>query len=176
MIFTSYESSMMAMLTFRPAVSSDAGDLFTWRNDPDSRAASLSQDVVSRDGHDRWFASSLESTTRWIYLAVDEESGSSVGVCRFDLAEQDATAEVSINLNPNWRGRGLSGTVLTGGIAAFRAASALAVPLTATIRSSNAASARIFTAAGFVPVGADGDIDYYRLGRPIRLDWGRPRR
>jgi RimJ/RimL family protein N-acetyltransferase len=164
MTFTSYESSMMPMLTIRPAVPSDGGALFEWRNDSDSRAASLSQDAIPRDTHDRWFASSLASPTRWIFLAVDTASGDRVGMCRFDLDDDASSAEVSINLGPDWRGRGLSGEVLGGGIAAFREAHPPAVPLTASIRSTNAASARLFTAAGFTVVARRGDVDEYRLG------------
>jgi RimJ/RimL family protein N-acetyltransferase len=164
MTFTSYESSMMPMITIRPAVENDSQDLFTWRNDPDSRQASISQAVVSREDHERWFASSLASPRRAIYLAIDSQSGESIGMCRFDLDESATVAEVSINLNPKWRGRGLALSVLTEAIKSFRLSAGKAVPLTATVRSTNPASARIFVNAGFLLTATDGGLDHYRAG------------
>lgn len=161
MTFTSYESSMMPMITIRPAVENDSQDLFTWRNDPDSRQASISQAVVSREDHERWFASSLASPRRAIYLAIDSQSGESIGMCRFDLDESATVAEVSINLNPVWRGRGLAAAVLAEAISQFRADTGVAITLTATIRSSNPASASIFRRAGFETTSATGE--FHRL-------------
>jgi RimJ/RimL family protein N-acetyltransferase len=160
MTFTSYESSMGAMISFRPATTSDSDALFEWRNDPDSREASLSRDPVSRDDHDAWFARSLHSTARWIVMATDE-SGERIGMCRFDLDVASSSAEISINLNPAWRGRGLASTVLDGGIAAFREHNPNLIRLTATIRHSNRASARIFLGHGFELEASEGGVDHY---------------
>jgi RimJ/RimL family protein N-acetyltransferase len=140
---------MMTVIRIRPAVEDDSTALFEWRNDEVSRQASISQDPVARDDHDRWFASSLASSRRSIYLAIDDESGERVGMCRFDLDESGSTAEVSINLNPVWRGHGLAGEVLALAIERYGSSETGRVPLTATIRSTNPASARIFVNAGF---------------------------
>jgi RimJ/RimL family protein N-acetyltransferase len=163
MTFTSYESSMMTMITFRPVAAADSADLFEWRNDRVTREASVSQDPVSRADHERWFGASLALSTRWIYLAIDDESTQSVGMCRFDLGTDGDGVEVSINLNPAWRGRGIAFDVLTGGIARFREDHHPTAPLSATIRTTNRASARIFTRAGFTLVGSSDPYDYYRL-------------
>ena len=154
---------MMPMITMRPAVGSDSRDLFEWRNDIGTRQASVVQDLVSVDDHERWFAESLESSTRWIYLAIDEESGLSVGMCRFDLDAELASAEVSINLAPTWRGKGLALEVLIEGVSRFRQDYGLPAPLTATIRGTNRASERIFMKAGFALVGTAGPFNHYRF-------------
>jgi RimJ/RimL family protein N-acetyltransferase len=161
MTFTSYESTMTMMINFRPAVASDSDDLLDWRNDPDSRRASISQDPVDRQTHEPWFTNSLSSPDRWICIAVDEPSGEKVGMCRFDSDRSHSEVEVSINLNPVWRGRGIATNVLTGALDWFRAVNATDVPLTATIRSTNVASARIFRNAGFDQISADDGVDYY---------------
>jgi RimJ/RimL family protein N-acetyltransferase len=154
---------MMTVIRIRPAVEDDSTALFEWRNDEVSRRASISQDPVARDDHDRWFASSLASARRAIYLAIDDESGERVGMCRFDLDESGSTAEVSINLNPGWRGHGLAFPVLASAIEHYREHHALRIPLTATIRMSNLASARVFLSAGFVVTSSVEPLDHYLL-------------
>ena len=151
------------MITFRRATAADSGDLFDWRNDPVTRAASVSQDPVAREDHALWFDASLASNARWIYLAIDDESSQSVGMCRFDLNPGGEDVEVSINLNPEWRGKGLAFDVLAGGLARFREDRGSTAALTATIRTSNQPSARIFTRAGFTLVDSVDQFDHYRL-------------
>jgi RimJ/RimL family protein N-acetyltransferase len=164
MTFTRYESSMGGMITFRPAVASDSEDLYEWRNDPDSRGASGSQKPVPRAEHDIWFSAAISSRDRIIYLAVDSGSGASVGMCRFDIDREALTAEVSINLDPARRGAGLAYPILDGAIARFRMDSGSALRLTATIRSTNKASARIFRKAGFVMMpSSSAPFDQYVL-------------
>jgi RimJ/RimL family protein N-acetyltransferase len=152
---------MARVITFRPVAAADSGDLFDWRNDELTRSASVFQDEVQREEHDRWFSDSLESDRRTIYIAVDGESGESIGMCRFDsLGDR---AEVSINLSPSWRGRGIAADVLGGAIGAYRESAVGALPLVATIRRENVASARIFEKAGFERTSADAGYDYFRL-------------
>jgi RimJ/RimL family protein N-acetyltransferase len=153
---------MSGMITFRPAVESDSDDLYDWRNDGDSRAASGSQTPVLRSEHDDWFAAALAAPDRSIYIAVDSAAHISVGMCRFDRGD-DGSAEVSINLNPARRGTGLSYPVLDGAIARFRSDRGSAIRLTATIRSTNEPSTQIFRKAGFVKTSSSGQFDHYVL-------------
>jgi RimJ/RimL family protein N-acetyltransferase len=157
---------MSGMITFRSASLDDSHDLFGWRNDPLTRAASGSQDPVSRSEHDRWFAASLASARRWIYIAVDTADETRVGMCRFDLDDDGDSAEVSINLDPARRGTGLAYPVLEGAIARFRSDTGSAIELTATIRATNEASARTFRKAGFVLASSGAPFDYYVLAQP----------
>jgi len=93
----------------------------------------------------------------------DSEAPSSrVAVCRFDLTT-DGSAEVSINLNPAYRGKGLSRSVLEAAIATFENEVDDSPELTATIRPANSASIRIFTSAGFTFSGTDdgGEFNHY---------------
>jgi RimJ/RimL family protein N-acetyltransferase len=149
-------------LTIRRVIEADSELLFLWRNDPATRAASLSTAEVTHAEHERWFRASLADPLRRLFLLLlDAPSPDAVAVCRFDLVE--ATAEVSINLNPRYRGLGLSGAVLAGAIAAFRAEGRPDVMLTATIRVDNESSIRLFERAGFRPAESANGVTHYEL-------------
>jgi RimJ/RimL family protein N-acetyltransferase len=160
---------MVAMITLRVADARDAPQVFAWRNDPHTRAASVATGEIGWDEHEAWFARSLEASHRTLYVAEDPDAdGAGVGMVRFDHDDAD-TAEVSINLNPAYRGRGLGLQVLTSAIAMYDDAMG-GLALIATIRGSNAASIRLFEAAGFGYSDAQdavgGFLTYRRPGRP----------
>jgi RimJ/RimL family protein N-acetyltransferase len=152
---------MAADLLIRAAQDADSGDIWRWRNDATTRAMSLSTAEISWDAHAAWFAQALADASRRFYVA--EVDGAKVGMCRFDLAHDGASAEVSINLNPDLRNQGWGAPLLAAGIARFR--QDFPVTITATIRPDNAASQRIFSRCGFVQVDNDGrdGFGHYRL-------------
>lgn len=147
------------MITIRAADPGDEQALYDWRNDPQTRAASGSSQPISREDHREWYVRSLTSPARSILIAIDDEAVS-MGMVRFD--RDDNGAEVSINLNPAFRGRGLGAEVLRAGIADFESRWP-STPLRARIRAANPASIRLFEAVGFVYAGEhDGMRDYRR--------------
>ncbi|KRC60449.1 hypothetical protein ASE14_05355 [Agromyces sp. Root81] len=148
----------MAEIEFRRARLSDAAAVFEWRNDSTSRAASVSTGEISWAGHVEWFESALADPLREIYIAVESDS-SAVGMCRFD--ERTDAAEVSINLAPSVRGKGIASVVLRGAIDAYREDHPGTGRLTAVIRPSNTASVRLFERLGFTRLGGDGEFDRY---------------
>lgn len=149
----------MTAIHVRRAVEADSRALFDWRNDPTTREGSVSTDVVEWPQHETWFRASLANPSRRIYIAeIDGSVESRVGMCRFDRDGDDA--EVSINLNPAFRGRGISGAVLRAAIDAYRE-SEHPVGLIARIRPQNVASVRLFKSAGFVRTRRDLDVDWF---------------
>jgi len=145
-------------LRARPANAEDSRDLFDWRNDPLTRAASRSIEPVTWAHHEKWFSGVLADEHRELYIVEIEATSESVGMCRFD-SEAGDLAEVSINLNPALRGRGLSVPVLLAAVEKFRDGGGGA--LTATIRPENTASIRVFEKAGFRLVSSSGDFNTY---------------
>lgn len=141
--------------------------LFDWRNDVDTRQASVSTQSLEWSEHLPWLEAALADKTRHIYIVEDGAVGSdrSIGVCRFDVegGPTGTAAEVSINLNPTVRGQGLAGPVLDAAIKRFRSDIADATELRATIRPTNVASTRVFVAAGFRIERSDDEFDYYTL-------------
>jgi RimJ/RimL family protein N-acetyltransferase len=151
------------MISIRRATANDSADLLAWRNDERTRLASVSQEPVSAEDHEGWLSRSLASRDRVLYIGtLPNASGAdqSVGMCRFDLAD-GGTAEVSINLNPSFRGRGLAAQLLARAIESLEESGEAPTRLTATIRSENAASTRIFIGCGFTEVRRDDDYVYF---------------
>src|ERR1035437_4870882 len=76
-----------APLVARRATVADSRQLWTWRNDPATRAGSKSHTEVPWDDHHRWFTASLARTDR-ILLVVQDPVGP-VGTVRWDLKGPD---------------------------------------------------------------------------------------
>ena len=129
----------------RPARAEDALDVWQGRNDPAARAASFDTHEVPLEVHRAWFRRALDDRDRC--LLIVEEDGVAAGVVRFDRG--DDAWEVSINMAPERRGRGLGIDALQ------RAARWLTVHegaarIRAQVRTENDASLRTFASAGYV--------------------------
>jgi L-amino acid N-acyltransferase YncA len=144
------------MVTVRPAGEQDSLDLLAWRNDPVTRAASIESHPVSRAAHEAWFARVLADPHRVLYIGYD--SGTSIGMVRFDAAEDGRGAEISLNVAPAQRGRGLGRELLLAAISRYREAVGPPKMLRARIRPGNEASLRLFRGAGFSTLGGSGDM------------------
>lgn len=153
----------MTSLTIRRASELDSRDLFEWRNDPHTRAVSLSTNEVTWEDHERWFSATLANPARHIFIckAILDGADESIGMVRFDLNEVGASAEVSINVNPSARGRGFGAQTLIAGIDAFLSGEPDVRQLSAQIRESNVASVAIFTKVGFVLTRSEGGVGHY---------------
>jgi RimJ/RimL family protein N-acetyltransferase len=122
----------------RPASGADALDVLAWRNDPVTRAMARNQDEVDTAAHLAWFGKALADPRRT--FLIGEVDGEKIGMVRFDRGEE---TEVSINLDPAHRSRGLSYPLLMAGLAYVGG------DVWAEIRPENTASLRLFERAGF---------------------------
>jgi UDP-2,4-diacetamido-2,4,6-trideoxy-beta-L-altropyranose hydrolase len=84
-------------IEIRAAREDDSQKLFEWRNHPTIRAVSRSSDMISWESHQKWFASVLTATDK--FLLIGQIGGIPVGVARFDRRSDEA--EVSIYLVPD---------------------------------------------------------------------------
>ena len=136
----------------------DTDLLFGWANDAGARAWSTSSRAISREEHDRWMTFNVHTgyPTHWVMIA-DTDFGS-VGVVRFDMVKNDVmNYRVSITIGSNHRGHGY-------GYAALERACHIMSDsvLLAEIKSSNAASRRIFEKCGFEEHGRSSAAINYR--------------
>lgn len=152
----------MSVIRVRHAVADDSAEIFRWRNDPQTRQMSIVTDPVPWDRHVAWYQDALRRSERFLYVGESNE-GVAIGVCRFDLREISGEAEVSINLSPAARGRGLSSQLLEESIRAFRLDRGNAVSLVATVKSHNVASIRCFERVGFMKESEKAECIYFRL-------------
>ena len=133
-------------VTLRPARHDDCRRIWLWRNDEETRRASFDAAPIALESHERWFQATLRSPERRLYII--EAVGEAAGVVRLDLEGERAT--VSINLAPEWRGRGFGPLALErltrvafGTLGLDR--------LLASVKVDNRASLAAFEKAGFTP-------------------------
>ena len=134
----------------RKATKADALDVLSWRNDPLTRSMSRASDEVGEAPHLEWFEQAVADPSRT--LLIGEVDGQKIGMVRFDHGEE---IEVSININPACRGRGLSYALLTESMTWVRGT------LVAEIRAENLASQRLFEHAGFSFCGVRDELRRY---------------
>ena len=151
-----------AEITVRYATVADSRDLWLWRNDPLTRAMSKDDGEVSWEDHSAWFAKIMARPETALFIG--EQQGGKIGMCRFDRNLERATCVVSINLNPDHRGRGLSTLLLRRALAEF--ATGFSGDFLAEIRTDNLASRQCFLKNGFEHEGEAGQFEHYRLSPP----------
>ena len=153
-------SQMASMLcSFRDAQYEDAELLWQWRNDPEVRSVSFSQDVISLDSHRDWLAKRLDDSGTKIWIAQDQ-SHRPVGQIRFDSHVDGQISVISIILDQSVRGRGLGQHLIEKACRAFFDSNS-SQEIVAQIKPGNTASERAFRRAGFVaiePMIIDGKI------------------
>ncbi len=136
----------------RRAEPADAERLWQWRNDPETRQASLDGQEIPFERHLEWLEAQLRSADVALYI-IEGADRRPCGQVRLNRQQQGG-ALVSIGLAREARGQGL-------GVAALREILLAAhrpdwaTPLYAVIRDANAASRRAFEAAGFTGPSAE---------------------
>lgn len=129
----------------RAARQDDAGVLLAWRNQPDVRLYSRTQDIIAPDSHARWLRDVIASPNRHLMIGCRE--GKPVGVVRLDV-EGDA-GEVSIYLAPEARGRDNGTALLRAQEAWLRASLPGVTRLIAVVLGDNVASRKLFLKNGY---------------------------
>jgi L-amino acid N-acyltransferase YncA len=132
-------------VTMRAAATSDCESIWRWRNADFVRQRSKTPGSISWSTHRAWFEAVLSDPNR--RLLIGEADGAPVGVLRFDVTEDEATA--SVFLTPQGRGRGIGLELLMQGQIWLRSNASHVVRIKAEICSSNAASIEAFKAARY---------------------------
>ena len=139
-------------IKIRVAELRDCKSVYDWRVDTQSAAMSRAVLTPSMEEHRMWFENSLSDGNRKLFIG--ELGAEKLGVCRFDFHNKVAAAEVSINMKPSVRGRGLGKRLL------FECVEYYLVNhrhnLFAEVKRHNKASLTIFKSAGF-EVSSSGD-------------------
>jgi pseudaminic acid synthase len=143
------------LISLRPATLEDAAILRAWRNDRVTRANSRTQGEVNAEEHLAWLRATLLNPDRRLLVAVNQDR--LVGQIRLD--KNGSSAEISVTVAPDSRGRGFACSMLR---MAEQVARDLGVStLLAEIHSHNQASIKSFKRAGFysfVQPGGAGNL------------------
>ncbi len=149
-------------ISFFPAnqdkYSSDAYLIWEWRNDPITRFMSRTGNPILFEEHQKWYERTLKDPKKVILMAF--LNGIATGMVRFDLLSS-TSAEISININPMMRGKGLGSAILIEACQYGKNTLNLS-EITAEIKAENRSSIKIFENAGFELSGViDGFRKYF---------------
>ena len=138
--------------------------IWEWRNDETTRAMFINQDFVSWESHEKWYSKALNDNNRHFY--VGRLGDDLAGVIRFDKLENaDHTYDVSINIDPNKRGKGVGKQFLSKAIEIFLQDVLDAKTIIAEIKKENIPSTRTFLSAGFQEDGSSKEMNKYLFTR-----------
>lgn len=135
-------------LHLRLATVQDGPLLWSWRNDPQVRANSFSQDEVAWNVHLDWLSRTLNSDHSRVWIL--EQDGVPVGQIRYDRCGDEL--EIDYSIDPAHRGRGL-GTLLLQLSGPMACQELTATRIVGITFCGNTASERSFEQAGFVRAG-----------------------
>jgi len=125
-------------------------EILPWRNDPRVRIWSKTNRVVSYQEHLAWFqqrSTKLDNEPIFAYFA----NSTFIGMVRLDQVAKNSL-EVSLIINPEYRGRGFGARILHDVCKYFVAMKSAEMKLTAVIHSENLASLALFSSSGFTKV------------------------
>lgn len=144
-------------IVVRPVRSTDMDTLFELANDKLVRGNSFHSGAISYEEHQRWFhAKTADSDTT--LLILENAWGQFVGQIRFE--QRLDSAEVSIGICAEFRGKGLSPLALSLALDYFRRRSSS--PVVARVKAENKPSFALFTGSGFVCISEDDGVFTFR--------------
>ncbi|MBT7260674.1 MAG: GNAT family N-acetyltransferase, partial [Desulfobacula sp.] len=145
-------------LRIRHTLITDMEIYFLWVNDPVSRKSAFNNKDITWDTHKAWFEKKIDST-RTIMWVLETRQGLPVGQIRFDIENNTANLDYSLDLFV--RGRGWAKILLTMGINAFKAENRQ-VSVRAEVKNENYQSCMAFQCIGFTKE-KQGGVTVFRL-------------
>ena len=142
-------------LRLRPATEDDARLLFDWRNDPQTRSASLNTGALVYEDHFDWLKQALSNPSRQILIGELEETGEALGTVRLDQSAE--STQLSWTVAPEARGKGFAKIMVQMAVAG------LSGVVCAEVKAGNLASQKVAEYAGLQLDHQAGGILYYRF-------------
>jgi len=137
----------MENILTRKAVAQDKKIVWEWWNDQLTRKMMKLNEYVPWENHTKWFDNTINSDTRVLLVSIVEDK--KIGVVRFDLKSKDIY-EVSINLNPDFRGQGYGSKILQSSLKFFLETNTETKKFFAMFKKINISSKKTFLKNGFV--------------------------
>lgn len=150
-------------LRMRHAMQSDELLLLEWANDPDVRRNAFNVDPIAPEAHHAWFLQKLANPASVILIGEDAQ-GLPVGQVRFDVQNNEAIIDVSVDRL--FRGRGVGERLLRLALDTYFEMGHAAMPV-AEVKRENQASCRLFQQVGFqLSSSPSRGADSYRFVLP----------
>jgi len=153
----------MSDVMLRYAEECDKKILLDWKNDPDTKKASINTGDISEAQHDEWFERTQNNPNQHLFIGF-EFGGVRVGTVRFDENVTEDFVEASITVAPKLRGIGYGKKLLSRGCSHFFNNYRYDF-IKATIKKDNLRSQKLFEKVGFERSGEKDTNLIYRLRR-----------
>ena len=137
----------MKKIVLRRADKKDCRDLWAWRNHPEVRKWHFNAKIIEYKIHVKWFEGKIGSDNACIYIAENQKK-EKTGQIRMEVGA-DRIAYVTIDLNPEFFGRGLGSKIIKMGTEVFMGENPRIRGMAAEICSENIASQKAFEKAGY---------------------------
>jgi len=116
----------------------------------------INSDYIPWESHKLWYKKTLSDYSKKIFIA--QLGNNFVGMCMFSIQEDDA--EISLNLNPLFRGMKLSSQILIHAINRYQVIDPN-IKLSARIKRENYGSIKCFLNAGFDLTHVNEGYNFY---------------
>lgn len=126
----------------------DCRDLWLWRNHPEIRKYSFSQEALRYKDHNDWFDKKLKDKKVKMYIAENRKKGK-IGQIRFE-SNSTQQACINVNLNPKFFNKGLGGKIIEVASKKFMADNPKVKEIIAEILRGNIISIKAFRKAGYI--------------------------
>ncbi|HAV12610.1 MAG TPA: UDP-2,4-diacetamido-2,4,6-trideoxy-beta-L-altropyranose hydrolase [Opitutae bacterium] len=147
-------SLLLDRLFFRRACIADVNKTWEWANDSLSRKMSFTQNEIEFQEHLTWWTKQLANCCSWIRIIEDGDHFEPCGIVRFELFKTEGYAVISINIDPNARGKGYGLSAISEGTKLYGLCSSVS-KIHAYIRPKNLASLKAFEKAGYHIAGTE---------------------
>ena len=136
--------------------------IWNWRNDPLTRQMFFNGEKISWKEHSSWYENALSDDSMKLY--VGEEKNIPVGMVRFDKCDKEKSIfEVSINISPENRGKGLGKKLLTSSLFRIFNEELDCRVIKANVKKHNEYSNKLFRSCGFIFCGEKPEINIYEF-------------
>ena len=139
---------IVGAVALRPCAESDAKTLFDLRNNPELIALSTRKVSVTWDEHVAWLRNCLSAPQKHRIFLLEVQSLGTVGMIRFDR-DNEATARISVMLDPSQTGKGIGTASLIKAIREIRTLWPTLGAVDANVIAGNKRAERAFEKAGF---------------------------
>ena len=138
--------------------------IWEWRNDNLSRKMSGDSKFIEWEEHSKWFEKFLADEQKYIFIGIMNKEA--IGVVRFEIIDTFSyDYNLSINIGPLFRGKGLSKILLKNSIIKLKEINPKWENLIAKVKKYNKPSNFLFSNSGFKLTKNTNSNNYYTLNQ-----------
>lgn len=136
--------------------------IWEWRNDPSTIRMSSTNKRVTWHEHNKWYEKQIVNKASNMYIA--KKNNSYLGVVRYEqIPSNKSIYEISINISPEERGKGIGKLVLQKSINCFLKDKSCCSLIKAKVKKENISSIKTFLKCGFELFSENQELKILKL-------------